>query len=113
MRSSKLAVMKYGKESMGKNFLFTRPKVGPKQCKARWFRWLDPSIKKTEWTREEDEKLFALGKVNADAMAHDCAHRREDTESVFGAVREVARRAVSKDEEYDPMDDPRRLRPGD
>ena len=37
-------------------------------------------------------ETFALGKVNADAMAHDCAHRREDTESVFGAVREVARR---------------------
>jgi len=23
-----------------------------KQCKARWYEWLDPSIKKTEWTRE-------------------------------------------------------------
>ena len=23
-----------------------------KQCKARWYEWLDPAIKKTEWTRE-------------------------------------------------------------
>jgi hypothetical protein len=23
----------------------------PKQCKARWYEWLDPSIKKTEWSK--------------------------------------------------------------
>ena len=34
-----------------------------KQCKARWFEWLDPSIKKTEWSREEDEKLLHLAKL--------------------------------------------------
>lgn len=27
---------------------------------ARWFEWLDPSIKKTEWSRQEDEKLLHL-----------------------------------------------------
>lgn len=35
----------------------------PKQCKARWYEWLDPSIKKTEWSREEDEKLLHLAKL--------------------------------------------------
>ena len=34
-----------------------------KQCKARWFEWLDPSIKKTEWARDEDEKLLHLAKL--------------------------------------------------
>ncbi|CAB4000922.1 CDC5-related, partial, partial [Paramuricea clavata] len=34
-----------------------------KQCKARWYEWLDPSIKKTEWSREEDEKLLHLAKL--------------------------------------------------
>ena len=34
-----------------------------KQCKARWYEWLDPAIKKTEWTREEDEKLLHLAKL--------------------------------------------------
>ena len=29
----------------------------PKQCKSRWYEWLDPSVKKTEWTREEEEPL--------------------------------------------------------
>ena len=27
----------------------------PKQCQARWYEWLDPSIKKTEWS-----KIFIL-----------------------------------------------------
>lgn len=35
----------------------------PKQCKARWFEWLDPSIKKIEWSREEDEKLLHMAKL--------------------------------------------------
>jgi pre-mRNA-splicing factor CDC5/CEF1 len=35
----------------------------PKQCKARWTEWLDPRIKKTEWSKEEDEKLLHLAKV--------------------------------------------------
>ncbi|CAG8603295.1 460_t:CDS:10, partial [Paraglomus occultum] len=34
-----------------------------KQCKARWYEWLDPSIKKTEWSKEEDEKLLHLAKL--------------------------------------------------
>ena len=34
-----------------------------KQCKARWYEWLDPSVKKTEWTKEEEEKLLHLAKV--------------------------------------------------
>ena len=32
-----------------------------KQCKERWYEWLDPSIKKTEWTKEE--KLLHLSKM--------------------------------------------------
>ena len=39
------------------------PRKSAKQCKARWFEWLDPSIKKTEWSREEDEKLLHLAKL--------------------------------------------------
>ena len=29
-----------------------------KQCKARWFEWLDPSIKKTEWAKEVNGNFF-------------------------------------------------------
>lgn len=35
----------------------------PKQCKARWYEWLDPSIKKVEWSKVEDEKLLHLAKL--------------------------------------------------
>ena len=35
----------------------------PKQCKARWMEWLDPSIRKIEWSKEEDEKLLHLAKL--------------------------------------------------
>jgi hypothetical protein len=35
----------------------------PKQCKARWYEWIEPRIKKTEWIRDEDEKLLHLIKI--------------------------------------------------
>ncbi|CAH1425607.1 unnamed protein product [Lactuca virosa] len=54
--------MKYGKNEWGRtSSLLVRKSA--KQCKARWYEWLDPSIKKTEWTREEDEKLLHLAKL--------------------------------------------------
>ena len=34
-----------------------------KQCKARWNEWLDPSVRKVEWSRAEDEKLLHLAKL--------------------------------------------------
>ncbi len=41
----KAAVMKYGKNQWARiSSLLVRK--SPKQCKARWFEWLDPSIKK-------------------------------------------------------------------
>lgn len=58
----KAAVMKYGKNQWPRiASLLVRKSA--KQCKARWYEWLDPSIKKTEWTREEEEKLLHLAKV--------------------------------------------------
>ena len=52
----KAAVMKYGKNQWSRiSSLLTRKSA--KQCKARWYEWLDPSIKKTEWTRDEEEKV--------------------------------------------------------
>ena len=44
-------------------FLWWQVRKSAKQCKARWYEWLDPAIKKTEWTREEDEKLLHLAKL--------------------------------------------------
>ncbi|KAI8057057.1 pre-mRNA splicing factor component-domain-containing protein [Syncephalis plumigaleata] len=58
----KAAVMKYGKNQWARISSLLVRKT-PSQCKARWYEWLDPSIKKTEWSREEDEKLLHLAKL--------------------------------------------------
>jgi len=41
----KAAVMKYGKNQWARISSLLNRKT-PKQCKARWYEWLDPSIKK-------------------------------------------------------------------
>src|ERR1700722_9917488 len=58
----KAAVMKYGFNQWARiSSLLVRKSA--KQCKARWLEWLDPNIKKTEWSREEEERLLHLAKV--------------------------------------------------
>lgn len=58
----KAAVMKYGKQQWARVASLLNRKSA-KQCKARWNEWLDPSIRKIEWSREEDEKLLHLAKL--------------------------------------------------
>ncbi|RKP33890.1 hypothetical protein BJ085DRAFT_29293, partial [Dimargaris cristalligena] len=58
----KAAVMKYGKNQWARVSSLLGRKTA-KQCKARWFEWLDPSIKKTDWSKDEDEKLLHLAKL--------------------------------------------------
>eukprot|EP00850_Spirogloea_muscicola_P023426 SM000355S13193 [mRNA] locus=s355:12158:17386:- [translate_table: standard] len=108
----KAAVMKYGKNQWARiSSLLVRKSA--KQCKARWYEWLDPSIKKTEWTREEDEKLLHLAKLMptqwrtiAPIVGRTPAQCLERYEKLLDA-------ACSKDEAYEAADDPRRLRPGE
>lgn len=108
----KAAVMKYGKNQWARiSSLLVRKSA--KQCKARWYEWLDPSIKKTEWTREEDEKLLHLAKLMptqwrtiAPIVGRTPAQCLERYEKLLDA-------ACAKDENYEPADDPRKLRPGE
>lgn len=58
----KAAVSKYGLNQWARVSSLLARKT-PKQCKARWGEWLDPSIKKVEFTKEEDEKLLHLAKL--------------------------------------------------
>ena len=61
----KAAVMKYGLNQWSRiSSLLVRKSA--KQCKERWYEWLDPKIKKTEWTKIEEEML-------ADVKAKDDA----------------------------------------
>eukprot|EP01116_Phalansterium_solitarium_P010844 TRINITY_DN2621_c0_g2_i1.p1 TRINITY_DN2621_c0_g2~~TRINITY_DN2621_c0_g2_i1.p1 ORF type:complete len:784 (+),score=323.38 TRINITY_DN2621_c0_g2_i1:163-2514(+) len=108
----KAAVMKYGKNQWARiSSLLVRKSA--KQCKARWMEWLDPSIKKTEWSREEEEKLLHLAKIMptqwrtiAPMVGRTAAQCMEHYEKLLDA-------AQNRDEDYDPADDPRRLRPGE
>ena len=108
----KAAVMKYGKNQWPRIASLLNRKSA-KQCKARWFEWLDPSIKKTEWTREEDEKLLHLAKLMptqwrtiAPVVGRTPSQCLERYEKLLDA-------ACAKDDDYDAGDDPRRLRPGE
>ena len=58
----KAAVMKYGKQQWARVASLLNRKSA-KQCKARWIEWLDPSVRKVEWSRAEDEKLLHLAKL--------------------------------------------------
>ncbi|CAI6241203.1 unnamed protein product [Periconia digitata] len=58
----KAAISKYGLNQWARCASLLAKKTA-KQCKARWNEWLDPSIKKTEWSREDDEKLLTMAKI--------------------------------------------------
>ncbi len=58
----KASVSKYGLNQWARVSSLLARKTA-KQCKARWNEWLDPSIRKTEWSKEEDEKLLHLAKL--------------------------------------------------
>lgn len=58
----KAAVSKYGLTQWARVSSLL-PKKTAKQAKARWNEYLNPSIDRTEWTREDDDKLLNLAKL--------------------------------------------------
>ncbi|KAK8748013.1 hypothetical protein OTU49_016270 [Cherax quadricarinatus] len=107
----KAAVMKYGKNQWSRIASLLHRKSA-KQCKARWFEWLDPSIKKTEWSREEDEKLLHLAKLMptqwrtiAPIIGRTAAQCLERYEYLLDQAQ--------KGEDDESVDDPRKLKPGE
>jgi pre-mRNA-splicing factor CDC5/CEF1 len=108
----KAAVMKYGKNQWARVASLLNRKSA-KQCKARWYEWLDPSIKKTEWSREEEEKLLHLAKLMpnqwrtiAPIVGRPAGQCMEHYEKLLDQAQD------DKSEEM-AVDDPRRLRPGE
>jgi len=107
----KAAVMKYGKNQWARIASLLSRKSA-KQCKARWNEWLDPSIKKVAWTREEEEKLLHLAKIMpcqwrtiAPIVGRTASQCLEHYEKLLAQATEGG--------VFDPKDDPRRLRPGE
>lgn len=120
----KAAVMKYGLNQWSRiSSLLVRKSA--KQCKARWYEWLDPSIKKTEWTREEEEKLLHLAKI------FPCQWRtiapivgRTPAQCVGKFIFNIFSKPINCLEHYDKLldqaqgkeedeNDPRKLKPGE
>ncbi|CAB3408393.1 unnamed protein product [Caenorhabditis bovis] len=109
----KAAIMKYGKNQWSRIASLLHRKSA-KQCKARWFEWLDPGIKKTEWSREEDEKLLHLAKLMptqwrtiAPIVGRTAAQCLERYEHLLD---EAQRKAEGLDEE---ATEARKLKPGE
>ncbi|CAO4362005.1 unnamed protein product [Caenorhabditis nigoni] len=109
----KAAIMKYGKNQWSRIASLLHRKSA-KQCKARWFEWLDPGIKKTEWSREEDEKLLHLAKLMptqwrtiAPIVGRTSAQCLERYEHLLD---EAQRKAEGLDEE---ATEARKLKPGE
>lgn len=108
----KAAVMKYGKNQWARiSSLLVRKSA--KQCKARWYEWLDPSIKKTEWTREEDEKLLHLAKLMPTQWRTIAPIVGRTPSQCLERYEKLLDAACAKDDNYEPGDDPRKLRPGE
>eukprot|EP00897_Mesotaenium_endlicherianum_P004400 jgi/Mesen1/3989/ME000210S03228 len=108
----KAAVMKYGKNQWARiSSLLVRKSA--KQCKARWYEWLDPSIKKIEWTREEDEKLLHLAKLMPTQWRTIAPIVGRTPAQCLERYEKLLDQACFKDENYEAGDDPRRLRPGE
>ena len=95
----------------------------PKQCKARWYEWLDPSIKKIEWSKEEDEKLLHLAKLMptqwrtiapiVGRTATQCLERYQQLLDEADAMHDPLGLAGPGAETAPSADDVRRLRPGE
>lgn len=109
----KAAVMKYGKNQWSRVASLLNRKSA-KQCKARWYEWLDPSIKKTEWSREEEEKLLHLAKLMpnqwrtiAPIVGRTASQCIEHYERLLDQAQEAMGEVVLDAE------DPRRLRTGE
>lgn len=107
----KAAVMKYGKNQWSRIASLLHRKSA-KQCKARWNEWLDPSIKKTEWSREEEEKLINLVRLMptqwrtiASLVGRTASQCLEHYEQLLDQVQ-------NKDKEAG-LEDPRKLKPGE
>lgn len=123
----KSAISKYGKNQWARISSLLVRKT-PKQCKARWTEWLDPAIKKTDWSREEDEKLLHMAKLFptqwrtiapiVGRTANQCLERYQklldDADARDRAAAGGSDLALTGDGEAPPTgEDIRRLRPGE
>ena len=106
----KAAVMKYGLNQWPRiSSLLVRK--SSKQCKERWYNWLDPKLKKTEWTKEEDEQLISLVKMFPCQWKTIAPFLGRSAHMCIEHFQELLDKAENR--QVDPNNDPRKLRPGE
>ncbi|TIC53373.1 hypothetical protein E3Q05_02448 [Wallemia mellicola] len=118
----KAAISKYGKNQWARISSLLVRKT-PKQCKARWYEWLDPSIKKTEWSKTEDEKLLHLAKLMptqwrtiapiVGRTATQCLERYQQLLDEAERQENEELGLTGPGDEAGPSDDVRKLKPGE
>lgn len=104
--------MKYGKNQWSRIASLLHRKSA-KQCKARWYEWLDPSIKKTEWSREEEEKLLHLAKLMPTQWRTIASIVGRTASQCLEHYELLLDQAQKKDDDKETTDDPRKLKPGE
>ena len=106
----KAAVMKYGLNQWPRiSSLLVRK--SSKQCKERWYNWLDPKLKKTEWTKEEEEQLITLVKMFPCQWKTIAPFLGRSAHMCIEHFQELLDKAENR--QVDPNNDPRKLRPGE
>lgn len=111
----KAAVMKYGKNQWSRIASLLHRKSA-KQCKARWYEWLDPSIKKTEWSREEEEKLLHLAKLMPTqwrTIASIVGRTASQCLEHYDQLLDQAQKKDDPDAGEGTSSDPRKIKPGE
>lgn len=111
--------MKYGQNQWARiSSLLVRK--SPKQCKARWCEWLDPSIKKIEWSREEEEKLLHLAKLMptqwrtiAPLVGRTPSQCLEHYEKLLDAAARGRNESGEDEKESVGLNEAKKLRPGE
>lgn len=107
----KAAVMKYGPNQWARIASLLHRKSA-KQCKARWYEWLDPSIKKTEWSREEEEKLLQLAKTFPTQWRTIATYVGRTSAQCLEHYEYLIDKVSERDQELGD-EDPRKLKPGE
>ncbi|KAA0158637.1 hypothetical protein FNF31_05284 [Cafeteria roenbergensis] len=110
----KAGAMKYGTQNWAR-VASLLPRKTAAQCKARWYNWLDPSIKKTEWTRDEDERLLYLAKTRSTEWQSIASLVGRTPAQCLERYERLLDEATAKASgvTLDPKQDPRRLRAGE
>ena len=106
----KAAVMKYGINNWAR-VASLMVRKSSRQCKARWYEWLDPRVKKTEWTRDEEQRLLHLAKIFPTQWRTIAPLIGRTASQCIEHYEKLLDRAGGRDP--DDPNDPRKLRPGE